>query len=93
MDRDVVNALHALYQYGEIDAASLLSRLWCGPDSEPDLEGLAEKRGTELRLDPTLIKFIKATENQMASLPRPDFVFADAGAATRESRGRPAARR
>lgn len=75
MDRDVVNALHALYQYGETNANDLLSRLWCGPDSEPDLNDLAEKRRDKLRLDPYLIKFIKATENQMASLPRPDFVF------------------
>jgi hypothetical protein len=75
MDRDVVNALHALYQYGETEAAALLSRLWCGPDSEPDLDDLAEKQGTKLRLNPYLIKFIKATENQMANLPRPDFVF------------------
>jgi hypothetical protein len=75
MDRDVVNALHALYQYGETEAAALLSRLWCGPDSEPDLDDLAEKRGDKLRLNPSLIKFIKATENQMANLPRPDFVF------------------
>jgi hypothetical protein len=75
MDRDVVNALHALYQYGETDSATLLSRLWCGPDSEPDLDDIAEKRGNKLRLSPSLVKFIKATENQMANLPRPDFVF------------------
>ena len=75
MDRDVVNALHALYQYGETEALALLSRLWCGPDSEPDLNDLAEKRGDKLRLNPYLIKFIKATENQLANLPRPDFVF------------------
>ncbi|HEV8367548.1 MAG TPA: hypothetical protein VGQ39_06305 [Pyrinomonadaceae bacterium] len=75
MDRDVVNALHALYQHGETDAATLLSRLWCGPDSEPDLDDLAEKTGDKLRLSPYLIKFIKATEKQMSNLPRPDFVF------------------
>ena len=75
MDRDVVNALHALYQYGETDAAALLSRLWCGADSGPDLDDMAEKQGSKLRLNPYLIKFIKATESQMANLPRPDFVF------------------
>lgn len=75
MDRDVVNAIHALYQYGETDVVDLLSRLWCGPDSEPDLDDLAEKRGEKLRLNPYIIKFIKSTENQMANLPRPDFVF------------------
>jgi hypothetical protein len=75
MDRDVVNALHALYQYGETEAAALLSRLWCGADSAPDLDDLAEKRGDKLRLNPHLVKFIKATEDQMRNLPRPDFVF------------------
>jgi len=75
MDRDVVNALHALYQHGETPASDLLGKLWCGPDSEPDLDDLAERRGGKLRLNPHLIKFIKATEQQMANLPRPDFVF------------------
>jgi hypothetical protein len=75
MDRDIVNAIHALYQNGETDYFDLLDPLWCGPDSRPDLDDLAEKSGNKLRLNPYLIKFIKATENQMANLPRPDFVF------------------
>ena len=75
MDRDIVNGLHALYQYGEIETAALLSELWCAADSVVDLDDLAEKRADKLRLNPYLIKFIKATENQMANLPRPDFVF------------------
>jgi hypothetical protein len=75
MDRDVVNALHALYQYGEADANALLGSLWCGPDSQPDLCDIAEIFGNKLRLSPNLIKFIKAVEDQMANLPRPDFVF------------------
>ncbi len=75
MDRDVVNAIHALYQNGETESLDLLDPLWCGPDSEPDLDDLAEKSGNKLRLNPHLIKIIKATEKQMANLPRPDFVF------------------
>jgi hypothetical protein len=75
MDRDVVNALHALYQYGDTEVADLLSQLWCGPDSKPDLDDLAERRGDRLLLNPYLVKFIKATESQMANLPGPDFVF------------------
>lgn len=75
MDRDVVNALHFLYQQGETSSRDLLSRLWCGPDSEPDLDDMTERRGDTLRLSPYLIKFIKATEEQMANMPRPDFVF------------------
>ena len=75
MDRDIVNALHALYQYGETPANDLLSSLWCGPDSGPDLADLAENHGGRLRLNPYLVKFIKATEGQMANMPRPDFVL------------------
>jgi hypothetical protein len=75
MDRDVVNALHFLYQYGDTKAYDLLSKLWCGPDSEPDLDDLAERVGDMLRLSPHLVKFIKATERQLANMPRPDFVF------------------
>jgi len=75
MDRDIVNALHALYQYGSIETTSLLSQLWCGPDSGPDLDDLTEQREGKLQLNPYLVKFIKATEKQMANLPRPDFVF------------------
>jgi hypothetical protein len=75
MDRDIVNALHALYQYGATEVDVLLSRLWCGPDSAPDLDDLAEKCGDKWELNPHLIKFIKATEKQMARLPGPDFIF------------------
>jgi len=75
MDRDVVNALHFLYQYGKTAASDLLSRLWCGHDSEPDLDDLTERAEDTLRLNPYLVKFIKATEGQLANMPRPDFVF------------------
>ena len=75
MDRDVVNALHALYQFGEIPARKLFDSLWCGPDSEPDLEDLAERLGDKVRLGRHLIKFIKAAESQMAGMPRPDYIF------------------
>jgi hypothetical protein len=53
----------------------LLTRLWCGPDSEPDIEALVENTGDGARLCQHLIRFIKAVEGQMANLPRPDFVF------------------
>lgn len=75
MDRDVVNALHCLYQHGETKSDDLLSRLWCGPDSKPDIEDLTEKHGDVYRLSPHLIRFIKAIEGQLAGLPRPDFFF------------------
>ena len=75
MDRDTVNAIHALYQNGEMDAGELMGRLWCGPDTRPDLDGLAAAAGNRMRLEAPLIRFIKATENQMAGIPRPDFVF------------------
>ncbi|MCB1897147.1 MAG: hypothetical protein H6945_01690 [Zoogloeaceae bacterium] len=75
MDRDTVNAIHSLYRNGEMDAGELLGRLWCGPDTRPDLDGLAVADGNRMRLDAVLIRFIKATEYQLAGIPRPDFVF------------------
>jgi hypothetical protein len=75
MDRDVVNAIHALYQHGVTPHRDLLAGLWCGPDSEPDLDDLTDKRGTNYALNPFVIRFIKATEQQLSALPRPDFVF------------------
>jgi hypothetical protein len=75
MDRDIVNAIHALYQFGEMDARQLLGTLWCGSDSAPDLEDIAECDGSKVRLSKQLIKFIKATETQLSAMPRPDFVF------------------
>lgn len=50
MDRDVVNAIHALYQFGEMDSRLLLGALWCGPDSEADLEDIADREGSNFRL-------------------------------------------
>jgi hypothetical protein len=75
MDRDVVNALHFLYQSGETKSKDLLSRLWCGPDSEPDIWDLTDVQGDTYRLSPHLIRFIKAVEGQLANIPRPDFIF------------------
>jgi hypothetical protein len=75
MDRDVVNAIHALYQFGETNARQLFDSLWCGPDSEPDLEDITERDGANVRLTKQLVRFIKATEGQLAGMPRPDFVF------------------
>ena len=75
MDRDIVNALHVLYQSGPIAEQELLGSLWCGADSGPDLRDLTEKRGANLELNPHLIKFIKAVEQQIGNLPKPDFIF------------------
>ncbi len=75
MDRDVVNAVHFLYQSGETKLNDLLAKLWCGPDSGPDIDDFTEKLGDRVRLSQNLIKFIKAVEGQLANLPRPDFIF------------------
>jgi hypothetical protein len=75
MDRDVVNALHQLYQSGQIQWSDLQTRLWCPPDSRPDLEGLTEESSDGVKLCQHLIRFIKAVEGQLANLPRPDYVF------------------
>ena len=73
MDRDIVNAIHRMY-YGEVDRQELLSDLW-SPDSEPDLEALANSSDGKLSLPRQLIFFLKAVETQMAGLPNPNFVF------------------
>jgi len=75
MDRDIVNALHHLYQGGEIEWPELAERLWCGPDSAPIVANFAEVNGTRVRLPDKLIVFLKSIEDQMANLPRPDYVF------------------
>ena len=75
MDRDVVNALHLLYQSGHTKWDDLLTGLWCGPDSKPDIDALVEQTSDGAQLCQHLIRFIKAVEGQLANTPRPDYVF------------------
>lgn len=75
MDRDIVNALHYLYQKGEEYWPILAKRLWCGPDSGPILEMYVETIDSRVRLSNELIRFLKAVEDQLANLPKPDFAI------------------
>jgi hypothetical protein len=74
MDRDTVNALHALYLHGATKATDLLSTLWSA-DTGPELAALAQLKAGRYELHPTLIAFLKAVESQLATVPRPDYVF------------------
>ncbi len=48
--------------------------IWCGPDSKPEINSLCNPNcfGT---LPDQLIFFLKAVEEQMSTLPKPDFAF------------------
>jgi hypothetical protein len=75
MDRDIVNALHYLYQMGEVDWPILAERLWCGPDSGPTVNMYVKADGSRVRLTDEMMRFLKAIEDQLANLPKPDFAF------------------
>ncbi len=75
MDRDVVNALHYLYQNGASAMVDVLKPLWCGPDTEEAVKDLTEEVGDKRRLNPYLYKFIKELEWQLLSLPRAEYVL------------------
>ena len=75
MDLDIVNALHHLYQQGEMEWSALGQKLWCGPDSAPTIDTFAENNGLKVKLPDQLMRFLKSVEDQLANLPKPDFVF------------------
>lgn len=74
MDRDTVNAIHALYLGGATRASEILSKLWSA-DTKPELDALAQHSAGSYELHPTLIGFLKAVEGQLATVPRPDYMF------------------
>jgi hypothetical protein len=73
MDRDVVNLIHFLYQHGAADWGAMRELLWCSQDTLPPAR--AFMTSDERRLPDQLISFIKAIEEQVAGLPRPEFAF------------------
>jgi hypothetical protein len=78
MDRDVVNALHYLLKVQKkIDCTDLHQRkiIWCEPDTPSDLQMFTQNFGAEFWLSDELIRFLNAVEDQLANLPKPDFVF------------------
>lgn len=74
MDRDTVNAIHTLYLRGATRASDILSMVWSA-DTEPELAALAQLKVGKYELHPTLLAFLKAVESQLATLPRPDYIF------------------
>ena len=83
MDRDQVNCLHYLYQG---DPAHALTGqmlhgapplVWCGPDTVVPLVNsqILRQSGDALTAPDWCLSFIDQIENQLRSLPQPDFVF------------------
>src|SRR5512145_1595407 len=75
MDRDIINAVHYLYQNGASAMQEVLAPLWCGPDTEEAVKDLTEELGDKRRLNPYLYKFLKELEWQLMSLPRGEYVL------------------
>lgn len=75
MDRDIVNAIHLLYRIGPMDWQTLRQKLWCGPDSAPSVAMFARSGSDPVALPDEVLRFLKAVEDQLANLPKPDFVF------------------
>lgn len=83
MDRDMVNCLHYLYQWGRIDDAQLNSPnlqgkpFWCDPDTRYPLRDrnivIEQNAGVELARG--VFNLIDMVENQLKSMPKPDFAF------------------
>jgi hypothetical protein len=74
MDRDTVNAIHRLYLRGATTASDIRSMVW-SVDTEPELAGLTQLKRGKYELHPTLVAFLKAVQSQLATLPRPDYIF------------------
>jgi hypothetical protein len=87
MDRDVVNAVHYLYQNGATEMQHVLAPLWCAPDTEDAVKDLTEEFGDKRRLNPYLYKFLKDLEGQLMSLPRGEYVLGFPLSAPQRKRG------
>ena len=85
MDRDMVNCLHYLYQWGQLsevqlDAGDPERRLfWCDPDTRHPLAGrkivLEDPQTGDMKLSPGVYELIDMIESQLRSMPKPDFAF------------------
>jgi hypothetical protein len=71
MDRDVVNLIHFTYHHGPIDWSQHRPLMWCRTDTKPTLEPFLEGR----ELPAQLYRFLKAVDEQMSNLPKPDYMF------------------
>jgi hypothetical protein len=84
MDRDMVNCLHYLYQWGQLspmqlNAGDVLRQLfWCDPDTRHPLQGrkiVVEDPTGVLTLSPGVYELIDMLESQLRSMPKPDLAF------------------
>lgn len=89
MDRDMVNCMHRLYQDGKLTEEQLdksrasqdpKDRLfWCVGDTRHPLHSqqivFEDAQAKALRFSPGVYELIDAIENQLGSMPKPDYVF------------------
>lgn len=85
MDRDMVNCLHYLYQFGQLTPQQLNGTawpgvpFWCAPDTRHPLQGrgiVAEDPGTgALTLTAGALNLVDMVEDQLRSMPKADYAF------------------
>jgi len=85
MDRDMVNCLHYIYQWGEITVAQLDENnprrrlFWCLGDTRQPLGSrniLCEDPDSHpLTVAPGVYDLLDMVENQLRTMPRPDYAF------------------
>jgi nucleoside 2-deoxyribosyltransferase len=80
MDRDMVNCLHYIYQWGQITPQLFGAQLfWCPYDTRNPLEGRRVVMGdgyTEsLVFSPGVYDLVDMIEGQLRTLPTPNFAF------------------
>lgn len=84
MDRDMVNCLHYLYQWGQLSPAQLdevdprKKPFWCDPDTRYPLQGrkiVFEDPQGLLKLAPGVYELLDMIESQLRSMPKPDYAF------------------
>src|SRR4051812_40562992 len=86
MDRDQVNCIHYLYQ-GDPDRRLTRKQLygtagdpplvWCGADTVAPLvsNGILQEKGGAVTMPAWCLTFVDQVENQLRTLPQPDFAF------------------
>ena len=81
MDRDMVNCLHYIYQLGRITSPQLSQSVvfWCLDDTCRPLGSrniLCEEAGSRsLTVAPGVYDLLDMVENQLRTMPRPDYAF------------------
>jgi hypothetical protein len=99
MDRDMVNCLHYLYQWGEITPEQLFENdpvkriFWCNADTRYPLTSQEivrqDSQTGKLELERGVFNLIEMIENQLRKMPKPDFAFGyPISAALREPGGK-----